>query len=732
MSIYYLRMSGSDSNNGTSAATAWRTFGKLLSSAGIASGDTCYVGAGVYREIVTINMVSATAETFIIGDFEGFQTGDAGEIQWTTYLVNDETLPSTTTLLAVNGKDFLTFKNISFVCPQSTTIGAANPISKEIKFINCSFQCVGAIGGTIISLATTFGVSANHLISNCMFLSMAGVCINIALATGVGSDYNANILIQNCSMFSLFGCVSVTSSGVSANEGGGVKINNCFMFFAGNSAVTTTTLRVGGNNFTYPVIVYNCFFLSRTNNACNATELGALIENNNIIISSVPRLNVNIGPQTVADSSLAPPIHFGQEKLIGKFLRPFGMPTERSPLLGHADVSLTSLNDILGIARPDGVNSLVAKGTATSATNLSLTDTSKNFGSSGNLNGYTIKIVEGAGAGQTKTIWGNTASTISGDGAWLSNPDNTSKYVIFQGQTSSTGPVSGDSSAFKITSSGAKWGNNFWQGYTCLITSGAAAGNNFIVSGNSSTSLTGYYTMNTSPATGDAYLLYWGAILKSTVSTATSITLTDNNANWPSGFWNSWRCMITSGNASGANFAISGCSANTLSGWNTFAITPTTGNQYVIYQNTGVLTGYYASGYVPNYGQDFIQCAAGCYERSDTAIKETGIAASGANSIQIFGPGTQDFLIAISGQTTVSVMGYFDAQYQGPKPQLVLNKGSGIGVADITGQMTVGSGMWEQISLSINSSLPGYINAQLRSNTTGCCGSCYWDSFSIV
>ena len=68
MATYYVRKTGSDSNAGTSAGAAWLTIGKALGASGIASGDTVYIGAGVYREAVTVNMTSATAETKVIGD----------------------------------------------------------------------------------------------------------------------------------------------------------------------------------------------------------------------------------------------------------------------------------------------------------------------------------------------------------------------------------------------------------------------------------------------------------------------------------------------------------------------------------------------------------------------------------------------------------------------------------------------------------------------------------------
>src|SRR5688572_29890318 len=115
MTTYYVRKSGSDSNAGTSPAAAWLTIGKALGASGISSGDTLYIGSGVYREMITVNMTNPVAETFIVGDIDGSRTGDApGEIRITNYLTNDSTAPTDQSLLVLNGRDYLTFQYITF------------------------------------------------------------------------------------------------------------------------------------------------------------------------------------------------------------------------------------------------------------------------------------------------------------------------------------------------------------------------------------------------------------------------------------------------------------------------------------------------------------------------------------------------------------------------------------------------------------------------------------------
>ena len=84
MATYYIRQSGSDANNGTSPATAWRTLGRALGSGSpVVGGDTVYVGAGTYRETVTVG-ISPTSQVTLIGDVAGAYTGDAGLIPTVT------------------------------------------------------------------------------------------------------------------------------------------------------------------------------------------------------------------------------------------------------------------------------------------------------------------------------------------------------------------------------------------------------------------------------------------------------------------------------------------------------------------------------------------------------------------------------------------------------------------------------------------------------------------------
>jgi hypothetical protein len=75
---YYVRVAGSDTNNGLSAATAFRTVQRAMQAA--QAGDTVYIGAGTYTEQLTTvrSGTSATVNIRFIGDTTGAQTGNRG------------------------------------------------------------------------------------------------------------------------------------------------------------------------------------------------------------------------------------------------------------------------------------------------------------------------------------------------------------------------------------------------------------------------------------------------------------------------------------------------------------------------------------------------------------------------------------------------------------------------------------------------------------------------------
>lgn len=112
------------------------------------------------------------------------------------------------------------------------------------------------------------------------------------------------------------------------------------------------------------------------------------------------------------------------------------------------------------------------QGTATSGGATTLTDTGKSFGVNVHAN-RALNIVAGTGSGQTRTIVSNTATVITVDAAWGTNPDSTSQYVIRDNLhlavVDSTGSVvllATDETTNQVVASGNTFNAPAWT-YTC-------------------------------------------------------------------------------------------------------------------------------------------------------------------------------------------------------------------------------------------------------------------------
>lgn len=361
MATYYVRKTGSDSNAGTSAGAAWLTLAKALGAAGIASGDIVYVGAGVYREVLTVAMTSATGETRIVADVDGAQTGDPGDVVWTAYTTNDTTAPGARPL-SLDGRDFLTFENFIFIGGNSTSaiwVDGQTTHSVNIKFKDCTFL-PGSSGGatTGIRYTSIADTAANWEFNRCRFMapgaSASNGIITITLVTSASADYDSNFQIKNCVFLQGFGdaAVVVTASGAGSFKGGGVDMDHCTNI--GNGGLMRTLSANVATSIPCNVTRSSCW----SRGAClNANTSGQITESYNYLVSTTARTNVTAGTGSIADGSYSGLIEIGQDWVTGRAPRPFGTPMASSPLLGFAS-SVSETVDILNRVRPSGGASL--------------------------------------------------------------------------------------------------------------------------------------------------------------------------------------------------------------------------------------------------------------------------------------------------------------------------------------------------------------------------------------
>lgn len=526
MATFFVRISGSDSNAGTSAGAAWRTIGKALGASGIASGDTVYIGAGTYRETVSVAMTSATVETFVIGDVDGKQTGDAGEVIWSAFTAGDFAGASATQNLKPAGRDHLTFQYITFIgCTATTNASVVDAISTtgatDIKFQDCVFLPGqgAAVQMPPIGFTAVFGAAANWTFDRCRFVTANASAISLTLPTGVGSDYDVNWQVTNCLFLGNTGTtgagVLVSSSGTSANEGGGVDVDGCTAI--GPALFATSTTRVGGAAFSTPCTVKNSFCLT-SSSALNSSEAGNLVDNggNRFVTTTTVTTNVTLHATSRSGSFPAALFSVGQEYALGQWLRPLFSPyavnQSFSGLLGFGNQS-GQATDIFNRSKPEGCAVRGDTGTASSGATTSITDSGKTWGTD-QWKGWLVRTTGGTGSGQVKRISSNTGTvlTISGaapaGGLWATTPDNTTTYLIYQGPQVETGKSTAAGTTTTLTDGGANWATNQWAGYSLSFTGGTGSGQTATVSSNTATVLT-FNTQTTAPDSTTTYSLFY-------------------------------------------------------------------------------------------------------------------------------------------------------------------------------------------------------------------------------
>ena len=595
-------------------------------------------------------MTSATVETFVIADVTGEFTGDAGDVIWTAYTTNDKTAPSASRCYSSNSRDFMTFRGFTVVGGGSTGASGmyCNSASTNHKFEQITFLIsVAQTGMLYFDIAAN--VSAGHVVDRCIFVSFTTGnmrSLDILPATSGSADYDIGVTVKNCKFISHSAQTSnidFVPSGALSFKPGGLRVDNC-TFFGGARGVQTAA----NSSTSIPCLVYNSVFMGHSTGDLVANASGQITENYNLFYSATPRTNVTAGANSRAvspPSDYAPLFEVGQSFFTGRNPRPFLSLLPSSPLLGWGAQVGGPSTDILGLARSAGSILKGDNGIVSSATDLTLTDTSKLF-PSGEFKGYSVRILTGIGSGQVKTINDNNTGTLNVDGFWNPTPTVDSTYLVYAGATATMGQTTsgGALSNTRIEDANAKWGTNQWLGYTIGFASGAGASGEFISS------------------------------------------------------------------------VVSGSTATIITATSSFARNPASGDSYQLYKGSGVF---------------FVNPSVGCYERGNTAVKETGTVRTAGTGIRIQGPGVQDFDIPVDfSATTVSVYGRYDTEYSGVLPQLIIGNGEECGVSPSSGTMTVGANTWEQLSLIVNPSGKGVITARLQSNSVTPAGATFWDDFA--
>lgn len=350
MATYYIRKTGSDAAAGTSGGAAWQTIGKALASGStVAAGDTVYIGAGVYREVVTV-AISGTAGNIIsiIGDVDGSKTGDVGEVQWTAYTTNDSTAPSASAVATVTSRSYLSFSNLVIV--GGGTASCVNGASgvHDLTFTDCAIVNSVA-GGGAIQLVADAGVVLNLTVDRCLCWSNVSACVNLTTTSiGSGADWDNTTVIRNSLVWSVASnAVTFQATGGLSKHGGGLRVRDCTLVGATGVNANNT-----GLSTSIPCQIQDSLIIAST--GLVGTAGGVLTEDHNVIMANTVRTNVTAGTGSISDKSIAPLLHIGQETKWGGLLRPLFMPTSGSKILGFGSAASAPSVDGLNRPRPAG------------------------------------------------------------------------------------------------------------------------------------------------------------------------------------------------------------------------------------------------------------------------------------------------------------------------------------------------------------------------------------------
>lgn len=372
MATYYVRKTGSNSNGGTSAGAAWQTIGKALTSA--TGGDTVYVGAGVYRETVSVSASPSSLLT-LIADVDGSQTGDVGEVRWTAYTTDDKTTGPSTYLLNTNGKSYLKF--VGFVLCGSNNYGligdSTSTTPQHYTFEDCTFLCGSYSGSTYsaVSLVGQNGVALDWLFDRCRFVGVAtaasgGAFIRVSCLGSTAVD--CAVVVRNC----LFVGPAANAIYLVAEAGGGDgsiimgmdEMNFGFGYgggTGGGGGEIYNNTAIGQDNFLttatwnsgYAAVVYNNLLF--TGVGLNQGASGQIVQDYNVYHCPTALSGTLIlASNEYSANAHAPLYHVGQEVQHGRQLRPFMTPYSQSPDWIGNHGTFTASVDLLNRPRPAG------------------------------------------------------------------------------------------------------------------------------------------------------------------------------------------------------------------------------------------------------------------------------------------------------------------------------------------------------------------------------------------
>jgi len=328
MTTRYVGIGGDDGWDGL----AWVSRKQTLNGAEntpVAATDIVYVGPGVYRELLTLDISGAAGQPITyIGDVTGEHTDGIGGIVRITGSNDDIVTARANAITCGAARTYRTFRGFMMDMGSGSLITTNGFLCTDWILEDCILQGMANQRNIYCD-----GRSINFIIQRCIFYISQSYGINFLAAAVLD---NSNNLVQNC----LF--IGAGTGVVTARVGGIIVKNSTFIGRQG--VLVTNALTVGQT-----VTVNNCIF-AFLYVALTGTVAGEIVENYNTFWGNgTDRTLTNIGANSVA----YPPLYNPFLQLSG-FRYPSYIPLELSmwsqirARLGSAEAT----DDIMGMTRP--------------------------------------------------------------------------------------------------------------------------------------------------------------------------------------------------------------------------------------------------------------------------------------------------------------------------------------------------------------------------------------------
>jgi len=322
MTARYVGTGGNDGNSGLSWALRKLTLNGVEDTP-VVAGDIVYVGPGVYRETLTLD-VSGTAGNVIsyIGDYDGSHTDGVGGIVRITGSDDDLTATRTNCILA-SGVAYRTISGLLCDLPASRTVMLTNVQYVTVEKCVCDTAAANSI--------YVDGASQSHVtIQQCVMIGRAGTSNDVLFAHSSTINDSGHV-VQNCLFLGSY-------FQVRTERVGGITVSNC----TGNGGYRVGTALAAGQTMN----VKNCLLNAGTY-GFYATTLGELVEDyNNIYQMQTARTNTNVGAHSTA-RPLLPDMRWAFEIVYGgSMVTPYDLASY-STLIDMAGSSPTT-TDIRG------------------------------------------------------------------------------------------------------------------------------------------------------------------------------------------------------------------------------------------------------------------------------------------------------------------------------------------------------------------------------------------------